>query len=517
MYLGRRYTSLRLLTFESLYNFFVEQNKDFSFSNTNEPIVVQVPANFADTQKSEDGLLHVFIKAAHTNLNRNQSFIAENTMKSCLHTIYNKPILANIIELDNGEKDFHSHDFVVNEETGETYYIEHSVGHIPESGNAHLEYDEENGKTYVVVEGVIYEDYGNEAADIIRSKETNDVSVEIEIYDLSFNAKDKYLEINDFSFRGITLLGSEKNGKKINPGMEGAKLSLEDFSESKNSLVYCSQLLEELDKKINSLINTKEGKETKMTKFEELLEQYSVTAEDITFDTEGLSDEELEKAFADAFVQQEPGANMNKSFSVTLNDKVRTFEVSLDEVIYALETLVNDTYAEADNAYYGVKVYENTVVMVDYYTGRAYRQTYKKKKKCYSLSGDRVEVYARYVTQDEEAALDEMRGKYQAMEEKLNQYEVAEIAEKKTSILNSEDYSSISESEEFKSFAEDVLAEGNEKAYSVEDVQAKCDAMLLSYAKSQKATFAAEKPSKQIKVKTGIHEKEYKPYGNLFK
>lgn len=508
---------LRLLTLDSLFEFFVSQGKDYSFNNTKEPIVVQVPANYADASKSDDGLLHVFIKACHTKLNRNNSYISESNMKKYLHTIYNKPILANIIELDNGEKDFHSHDFVVDEQTGETHYIEHSVGHIPESGNAHLEYDEESDRMYVIVEGVIYEDYGNEAADIIREKGTNKVSVELEIYDLSFNAKDKYLEINDFSFRGITLLGREKNGKEIQEGMQGAKLSLEDFSESKNSLVYCSQMLEELDKKINTLLSTKEGEKTKMTKFEELLEQYSVTAEDITFDTEGLSDEELEKAFADAFVHQEPEVNMNKSFSVTLNDKVHTFEVSLDEVIYALETLVNDTYAEADNAYYGVKVYENTVVMVDYYTGHAYRQTYKKKKKCYSLSGDRVEVYARYVTQDEEAALDEMRGKYQAMEEKLNQYEAAEIAEKKTSILNSEDYSSISESEEFKSFAEDVLAEGNEKAYSVEDVQAKCDAMLLAYAKSQKATFAAEKPSKQIKVKTGIHEKEYKPYGNLFK
>lgn len=507
---------MRLLTLDSLYNFFVNQGKDYSFNNTVEPVVVQVPANYADASKSEDGLLHVYIRAAHTELNRNQSFISENNMERCLHTIYNKPILANIIELDNGEKDFHSHDFIIDEETGETHYIEHSVGHIPESGNAHLEYDKESGKTYVYVEGVIYEDYGNEAANIIREKGTNKVSVEIEIYDLSFNAKDKYLEINDFSFRGITLLGREKNGKEIQEGMQGAKLSLEDFSESKNSFVYFSQVLEELDKKINTLLSIKEGKETKMTKFEELLEQYSVTAEDITFDTEGLSDEELEKAFADAFEQQEPEVNMNKSFSVTLNDKVHTFEVSLDEVIYALETLVNDTYAEADNAYYGVKVYDNDVVMVDYYSGRAYRQSYKKRKKCYSLTGDRVEVYARYVTADEESALDEMRGKYVAMEEKLSTYEAAEIVENKKAILNSEDYSSISESEEFKTFAEDVLAEGNEKAYSVEDVQAKCDAMLLSYAKSQKATFSVEKPSKQIKVKTGIHEKEYKPYGNLF-
>ena len=75
----------------------------------------------------------------------------------------------------------------------------------------------------MVVDGIIYEDYGNEAAAIIRDKEFNKVSVELVIYDLSFNAEEKYLEINDFRFNGITALGSEKNGKKIEEGMRGSK------------------------------------------------------------------------------------------------------------------------------------------------------------------------------------------------------------------------------------------------------------------------------------------------------
>lgn len=515
-----------LLTIDSLFNLLVSQGKNFDFKNSTEPIIVQTLADYSEAENSSDGLLHVIIKACHCLLNRNNSYISEANMKKAIPSIYNIPILANIIDLDSGEKDFHSHDFTINEKTGEVHYIERPVGVIPESGNAHLEYDEEMDKTYVVVNGLIYEDYGNEAADIIRKKGTNKVSVELEIYDLSFNAKDKYLEINEFAFRGITLLGKSPDGKEIQEGMQGSKLSLTDFSESNNSLVHYSKRLDELDEKINILIDkyAKEGERTKMTKFEELLQQYGVTTEEVDFDYENLSDEELEAAFAEAFKKDEAKetsteeVNMCKSFSVEFNGKKHTFEVSLDEVIYALETVVNDTYAEADNAYYGLKVYEKYVVMVDYYTGRAYKQSYKKKNGSYSLSGDRVEVYARYLTHEEEKALDEMRGKYEAAKAQLNEYISKENAAKKEAILNSEDYSSISESEEFKEFSADVTADGNEDAYSVEDVQKKCDELLLAHAKSEATAFSAtkKKDNKQRKIKTGIRENDYKPYGSLF-
>ena len=94
-----------------------------------------------------------------------------------------------------------------------------------------------------------------------------------------------------------------------------------------------------------------------------------------------LSAEELEAAFKNKFEQQdpEPETNTSKKYSIEINGKTHNFEVSLDEVIYALETVINDTYSEADNAYYGVKVYEKYVVMVDYWTGKAYKQSYKKK------------------------------------------------------------------------------------------------------------------------------------------
>ena len=56
---------------------------------------------------------------------------------------------------------------------------------------------------------------------------------------------------------------------------------------------------------INSNFNDsmKGGNEESMNKFEMLLEKYNKTAEDVTFEYENLSDEELEAAFEKAFAK----------------------------------------------------------------------------------------------------------------------------------------------------------------------------------------------------------------------
>ena len=495
----------KLLTMESLYDFFVQQGLSMQFNNQQEPIVIQSPAQFS-VSSSDSGQLHVSLKACHTELNRNKSFISKEVMEKALPTIYNRPILGNVIQLDDGSYDFHSHDMIINDD-GSTTYIEKPIGHIPESGNAHLEYDKDMDKTYVVVDGIIYEDYGNEAADIIRNKESNKVSVELVIYDLSFNAEEKHLEINDFRFNGITALGSEKNGKQIAEGMAGSKMTIKDFSYEHNSLV------RDLNTKIDQLTHAfnehiKEGDNMKMTKFEELLNQYGVTAEDVDFEYENLSDEELEVAFKEKFetVDPEPEVNTSKKYAIEINGKTHNFEVSLDEVIYALETVINDTYSEADNAYYGVKVYEKYVVMVDYWTGKAYKQSYKKKNGSYSLSGDRVEVYPRYLTHEEETTLDEMRSKYEALEQSNQELQSQVDATKKSEIIASGDYDSIRNTKEFNDVIE-MKAD-----YSVEELTQKLDAVILQYVKT-KQMFSSQP---QRIIKTAIHNEETKPYGSLF-
>ena len=130
----------------------------------------------------------------------------------------------------------------------------------------------------------------------MQRRQQVDCSVELSIRELSFNAKDKVLNLDDYYVSGLTLLN-----ENVGPGMAGSNVQLADF-ESKNS-VYSNfdvntKMLEMLEK-INATLSNfnkknADGKEdNQVNKFEELLKKYEKTVDDITFTYEGLSDEEL--------------------------------------------------------------------------------------------------------------------------------------------------------------------------------------------------------------------------------
>ena len=568
---------LKILTFEDLIKALDEKKvKTFDSKKEGYQLCVQVPATFEE-EKVEDssraGLMRVKIKVMHLGRNRNGSAVSEKSAKKAFASFKNRPVLGAIHQLENGEWDFDAHNReVVTNEDGEEeiHYIEQQIGSFTEE-TPFFEYDKEQDKTYVCAYAVIPEEY-TKAADIIRRKNGTKNSCELCINELSYDAKEKTLNLDDWYLNASTFLGTDSDGEAVEEGMVGSRADIVDFSVENNSVMpksFEEKVLEKLEN-INTALanfqinnNSKEGGNE--MKLNELLEKYAKTMEDITFDVERLSDEELEAKFQEVFGEEAPSEeageasteNMEedkepetegtteesaeeaseeetqeteepvveensvhdttKKFSVNINNKDYLFESSLDETIYALETVVNDTYAEADNAYYSAKVYDKYVVMIDWYSGKAYKQNYKKRNDVYSLIGDRVEVFARYLTREEEQAIDDLRSKYSAVEEKLNKYVAQENVEKKEALLESEDYEAIRESEDFVEFAEDVRAEGNEAKYSVEDVQKKCDEMLLSYAKSKAKFSAAEKkPTKKYVRTNAAKEEGYKPYGHLF-
>ena len=279
-----------------------------------------------------------------------------------------------------------------------------------------------------------------------------------------------------------------------------------------------------------------------MNKFEELLAKYGKTADDIDFDYESLSDEELEIKFEELFGEkndeddvtpptednsenfedgqeneseddnqdddsqndednnqdysneennQEENTDDNNTedkaeeYSIEYSVNKMTFKTSLNDVQYALTTLVNDTYAESDGTYYSCIVYDDCVVMVDYWTGTAYRQSYKVRKGVYSLTGDRVPVRAVYLTADEEAEVDKMKTNYSLYEKELNSYHNAEAKIEKQTIISKPEFALLSgHSEDYDNFVNEINDDKLHLNYSVEDVQKKCDEYLLAYVKA---------------------------------
>ena len=247
----------RLLSIEDLYNYYSSKSKSVHFSSKddNHNIVVQTRGNLyfeQDYDKNTEGLLPVTLEACHINENLNRSEISEKVMTAAMPSFSNRPILGFIHEVD-GEPQFFTHNMHIND-NNEIEYDEIPIGTVRE--NCNPRYIEKDNKKYCVVDGYIYENY-TKAADIIRREQRCDVSVELEIRELSFNSKNKTLVIEDFFFSGVTILGVDEEGNKVMPGMEGSNITIADFSRENNSIFSNNkqviELLSALNEKIDNL------------------------------------------------------------------------------------------------------------------------------------------------------------------------------------------------------------------------------------------------------------------------
>ncbi len=551
----------KILTIEDLIKF-CKSNKMYTFSSkeSGKPIVVQSIQDFssADIEESEDGKLYCKVRVCHTLLNRNKSFISEESMKQAMPTLKYSPLLAMIHQLDDGSWDFHAHDcHVETDEDGNEYivYDEQQIGTFT-ADEPYLEYDKEMDKTYVVARVAIPEEYSR-AASIIRSKNGTKVSCELIIYECSYNAKEKYLQLDNFRFNGCTCLGSEKDGTPIGEGMSGSKLTLEDFSEDNNSLVKFSNRLNEMQAKLNELearfiINNTNGKEEtrvemnenfdEVTETEKVTETEETTEEEVTV-TENESEETVDETSEEETVdtddetteikdenacggskkkkkkceEDDPeedsdeeqeikdnnacggGSSSKKKkkknsveCSYSVNDEVKTFEVSLQDKIYSIQDLVNQTYAEADNTYYGVSVFSSYVIMCDYWSGRYYKQSYTDENDVYTLTGDRVEVYAEFVTADEQKELESMRSNYAELKEFKETVEKNEIKAQKEEIINSEKYAVIAEKDEEGKYTNEAFAKlvSEMDNYSLADLETQIKVIHSDYI-AEHSNFSA--------------------------
>lgn len=526
----------RLLTLEDLYAYYSNHSRSTHFSSKDKgaPIVVQTYGNLCfSASVSTEGLLPVVLQSCHIGKNANQSKIEEGVMTAALPSFSNRPILGYIHEVD-GEPQFYNHN-IHEDENGDIVYDEIPLGVIPESCNARLEYDEEKDKTYVVVNGYIFEEY-TKAAEILKREEECPVSVELSIREFSYNAKEKCLVIEDFFFSGVTILGKTPDGEDVKPGMAGSNIKLVDFSEAKNSMFadkYENHMIEiqsKLDKIISrfNIDKFEKGGDT-MNHFEELLEKYKKSIEDITFEYEGLSDEELDTKFEELFGEEvidednsdeggtNPEGNLDEVSAVESQENfTRTYELSHEDIRGALYALLLP-YEEADNDSYWISdVFDSYFVYEGWYNNVIYGQAYTKDGDNVSFEGERYKLFKELLTESEKATLDAMRSNYEEIVNKLNAYESAELEAKKTALLNSEDYNPIKDNKEFGELAKDHAD------ITFEELQSKCDKILLDSVKSGKFSFEGTQGiNKTVSKKNFANPSsvETKPsrYGGLFK
>lgn len=550
------------ITIDAFYDYLVKQGNSVKFSKDDfvggSFVAVGLEGTLSFSQDtSKDGLVKTHLKAAHVGKNKNHSQITYSSMKKNLKSIKNRPILAYIhqLEVDGEQKNVFGWHATHEGDNGEIVYDEIPVGHVPTDAKPELVYDADKDKEYIETDAYLYESYTKAPEILMDADGQCPVSVEIDVYDFSYDAKEKILNIDNFVFKGITILGYYEDGSAVEPAMEGANISLLNFNVDKTAF--------EIDQ------NSMKGGKDEMGLFEQLLEQYNVTAEDVTFEHENLTDEELKAKFEETFGNTEADPAPESNFedeadpdsteggdpevngenepeveepeveietdsedetvvqddepikkkkienSIVYSVNGKEFAVSLNDKIYALGTLVNDTYSESDNAYYSVLVYDKELVMVDMWAGFAYRQAYSERAGVFSLKGDRVPVHAIYVTDTEEQKIDEIRSNYSVVCTELEKYHAAEENAKKEAIINSKEWALISNNEKF------ATLKANFAEYSVEELQNKCDAILLETVKSGVQVSNVPKDTKEkhvfsvFRVPEG-QQQEVKRYGNIF-
>lgn len=576
-------TKKKLLTLDDLYSFYLEQNKTCKFSSEKSgyQLSVQVPAHFEVSDEEDDTLLFCTVKLMHSGENRNHSNVTDEALTKAAKGLAYKPILANFMEYTDEEtgetlKDFTSHDMIINDD-GTATYLEKQVGCFT-ADEPYFEIEEETGHNFLYGICAIPREY-TDTCSIIERKNGTKISVELAVNSMEFDASKKVLNLTDVVILGATLLGKDpKTLKDVGEGMKNARLDIADFSTKNNSkfVDYQNQMIE-LQERLEKLEtacfnkdqnngqnnNSEEGGNNKdMDKFNELLSKYGKTAEDIDFEIEGLTDEELEAKFEEVFGKKKPEEDDNsndngsdgepsdegegnsdpedaietgvkednacgggsgstkkkkKNAEEPIEDMVRTFTVSHEDIRYALYNLL-DTVSMDDNDWYCItSVFDDYFVYESWNGGKIFGQKYTKENDNITFDGDRYELFKEYITADEKAQLDDMRSNYSSIVEELNTYKSAEVYADKMTVFDDEAYADYLETDEFKA----LMSDESVNQYSKEELAEKADATLGKLVKKNRSfSYSENNEKKSNKVNFNLKpdvQKKSKAYGTLFK
>lgn len=512
---------------------FCKENKFSRFSSKeygDKPLIVQSVETFEVSDNSKDGLMPVSLKSCHIGVNRNQSCISENVMETNMASFKGRPILANIIKTDEGTYEFHSHDVEFNED-GEMEYLERPVGVISQLEEPYLEYDKEEDKTYLHVNGHIFTEYSR-AAEILERRRTCKCSVEIAVNEMSWNCEEDYLSIDSFTFMGVTILGYEQDGvTEIQEGMKGSKITIDSFN-ANNSMIgvdYQEKMIEVLDKLNTTLSNfnkdSEKGGEEEMVDVEDIvveeeLNEPEVVVEEQADGEEVVVNEEIvsdENSFEDGDEEVAVVESEEEVEDVAVEETEEKFEIkfelSHDDIRTSLYSLLN-AYSEDGYSYAWIlEVYDNKFIYEDW-TDEGYkffRQAYSKDGDNIAFDGEKVEVFNEWLSKDEKDALDALKSSYAELKAFKENYDATVLRAEKYAVFESAEYDEIRESNEFKELMSKM------DSYSVDELKVQAD-LLFAASMKKKYNFDA-KPAKKGAVNLNFKaepDKKKEAYAGLF-
>ena len=279
------------------------------------------------------------LKVAYVGKNRNGSSISKEVFENSIDTIYNCPIVCNY----NREKDeIGSHDIeiVMKDGSARIINITQPVGVIPESAKHWWEcFEDDSGvHEYLCIEAIIWK--RQEAYEKIKNNVITDESMEIRVK--SGHMEDGVYVIDSFEFLAFCLLESAE------PCYESAGLAMFGMDTFSKKYAEMMEEFKENFKKVNTSIeddihpqNPMEGGEEHLEQKMELLTKFGLSVDQIDFDIEAMSVEELETELDKRFnSDNQTGTPVNADEDGGVAEKQFTLsgEQLRDELICALCT-----------------------------------------------------------------------------------------------------------------------------------------------------------------------------------
>lgn len=316
--------------------------------------LMSLPCEYSieDSELSSD-LAKVTLKVYHFGLNLNNSYFDRECFETSRESFKLKPIVGNIIYEKDGSCHWGYHD---DEEVPK--------GVIMESNNYRIEHDEDNGKDYVVVEGVIFKEYCADAYALLAGKESTDISMEIMVEESYLDSNDVY-HITKFNFLAATII-------KDSPAMEGANIKFFNMTEeqSEQFALTFSAIINKANQLVAEYSATEGGQ---LMNRDEIIKKFAafsnVEGYSAIVENDSLSDEELE----------------TQLFTLS-NNQIRD---SIREALSA-QTIIK-TYWDGE-AYETSKYYFEDMITDESLVIAYNKEDYKYYGIPYTLSGDKAEL-----------------------------------------------------------------------------------------------------------------------------
>ena len=349
--------------------------------------------------------------------NYNGSSFTIDSLNKAKDSVAYTPILANIVEREDGELDANGHD--INFEMKTDYkgnvsfketYVERPVG-VFLNNSTEIKYDEENDVNYIQAYGIIWKTYSS-MYDILKRDEVKDVSVEIEVINGQFR-DDGYYEIQEYNILATTILG---NGNL--PAIENSRIEF-NFSQDND---YRSKL-EQVDILLQNF--NKKGGGKGMDENKELEQEFS---EEEAVEIPVIVDEPQQEEFAEEDKAEEEeicpecGKPMDEcecddeEEEMAKKKKKCSCEEEKEEKLYS--------QAELDEAIANTKA-EFSDALVELAELREFKAEYDKQVKIQQLNSEMDEIVANFnVNEDKVKELREkvLEGQYSMEKFELELY-----------------------------------------------------------------------------------------------